>query len=72
MAKIEMTPVESSNVAEVGHDGKDLHVKFRNGSAYRYLDVPRVVFEHLLTAESIGKFLNRAIKPKYAFEKVAA
>jgi hypothetical protein len=69
---MQMVEVESSNVAEVGHDGKDLHVKFRNGSAYRYLDVPRVVFDHLLTAESVGKFLNRAIKPKYQFEKVAA
>ena len=66
----EMTPVKSSNVEAVGHDGSALWVRFHGGGMYRY---PTAGPEHhaaLLEAESPGQYLHRHIKGAHAGEKV--
>ena len=70
MNQNDLTPVQSSNVQAIGHDGTDLYVLFLNGGYYKYEDVPQSKFNSLLTAESVGSYLNKSIKPMYNVTKV--
>jgi hypothetical protein len=47
-----------------------LRVFFISGIAYDYINVPRDLYNKLRNAISKGKFLNKHIKGRYAFEKV--
>lgn len=62
-------PVSSTVVASVGYDVDTwtLEVEFRSGEVYRYLNVPEFDVAGLLRAESMGRFLNQRIKPRYKF-----
>ncbi len=62
---VEMLPVESDAIEEVGFDAGELYVTFRDGGSYVYWIVPEGVFHDLLRADSIGGFVNREIKPYY-------
>jgi hypothetical protein len=67
-----MVPVESSNIAAVGHDVRtnELHVHFKNGSKSVWSDVHRIFFQNMLTAESKGKYLNQRIKGSFPHRKL--
>lgn len=65
------TPVASTNLSEVMHDGEDLHVKFRNGNYYIYRGVPEDVAVDLVHASSPGKHFHNQIKDNYATERIA-
>lgn len=69
---MELTPVKSSTVAKVGYNPEksELLVEFSSGAQYRYLAVEQGVYESLLSAESVGKFLNSNIKDQYEFQKI--
>lgn len=73
MSNIEMHPVSSSNVAAVGHDEEEniLAVNFLNGTTYHYFNVPKSVFDAMLTSESVGKYLNMVVKPQFDYTQVA-
>jgi hypothetical protein len=47
-----------------------LRVFFISGIAYDYMNVPKDLYDKLRNAISKGKFLNKHIKGRYAFEKV--
>ena len=67
-------PVVSSNVLTIGHSALtlDLDVTFHNGGRYRYLGVPRAIFEDLLRAPSVGSALATLVKDGgYRFVKWA-
>ena len=66
-----MIPVESSNVAAVWHDpgAHELHVTFKNGSAYIYSGVSVAEFHALLGADSVGGHLHAHIKGAKAARK---
>ena len=66
-----MQPVSSSNITEVGYDeaNQTVYVKFLNGSTYAYKGVPGHEFEKLLTASSVGSYLNRNYKNVYPYER---
>jgi len=66
------TPVTSSNVASVGYDPNTmtLEVEFRNGSAYQYFDVPETVYQDLMSASSVGTYLNQNIKASYRYAQI--
>lgn len=69
--KLEWQKVESSQIDSVAHDEQGLFVKFiSGGSIYGYPEVPKATFDQMLTAESVGKFLNSQIKPNYAYERL--
>lgn len=61
-----MTPVKSSTIAAVHHDGKQLTVRFKNGGTYDYPDVPQHLYDRMMAAhdggESVGKFFHTHIK----------
>lgn len=62
-----MQPVQSSSVDAVGFDPtrNELIIRFVSGGTYVYGMVPSAVFEALLDADSIGRFVNERIKPRY-------
>ncbi len=64
-------PIKSSQIAEIGHHGDILCVKFHGGGCYHYHGVSADVFEQMQKAESAGKFLSSNIKGKFKFEKVS-
>lgn len=66
-----MHKVDSSSIAEVGHDGKGLLVKFHNGSIYRYDTVSPQSADTLRLANSVGSHFNKYISGKHNGVKVA-
>ena len=72
MSNPEMHYVSSSNVESVGHDDArdELWMTFLDGSTYVYEGVPRETFDELLSAPSVGSYLNREIKPNFRFRKL--
>jgi hypothetical protein len=67
---MERTPVQSSNIASVGHEGDTLEIEFRNGGVFRYPGVVEEVFKGMLAAPSIGKHFHSHIRPKFKGVKV--
>jgi hypothetical protein len=70
---LDMEPVVSSNIGEIGYDFDEstLYVRFLNGSLYRYSDVPPDIWDSFRVAPSKGKYLHREVKvPGYAYERL--
>ena len=69
---IDMVPVVSSNVSAIGYDRDRnvLAVRFHGGATYHYRNVPENVYQNMIEAESVGRFLAHQIKGKYEYEKV--
>lgn len=70
--EIEMEPIESSNLREVGYDpdSKTLAIIFNSGMKYHYHDVPQETFDELKEAESAGKYFNANIRTSFNFENM--
>jgi len=68
---MERQPVSSSNLVSVGYDpsSETLEVEFKNGSVYRYFNVPPIEHEQLMSAPSHGVYFNANIKNAYPFER---
>jgi len=71
----ERTTVLHENSSNVGSSRYSdlsciLAVTFKSGEVYQYLDVPAELYEEMLAAPSVGKFLNDRIKGKYQFKRV--
>jgi hypothetical protein len=69
---MEMKPVDSSNIAAVGHDPATgtLAVAFRDGNLYHYDGVSSEAHAALMQAESIGKHFHAHIKGAHPFTKL--
>ena len=65
-----MPRVNSSAVDRVNYspDTRSLDIWYKGGSRYTYFDVPEAVYQALLTAPSIGAFVNARVKDAYRFE----
>jgi hypothetical protein len=65
--------VNSSNVASVGYDenSKVLEVAFKSGGVYQYSNVPRGIYEGMISATSVGSYFHKMVKEKFAFTKVS-
>ena len=65
--------VDSSSLNSVGYDPEShtLEVEFRNGGVYRYLDVPEDEYSELRGSDSLGRYLNARIKPRFRWRRVA-
>jgi KTSC domain len=66
---MERKPVKSSNIAEIGHSGTTLEVKFKNGGVFRYHNVDADKHAALMRAESVGKHFHAHIKNAHKFSK---
>jgi len=70
---MEYVSVSSSNIAAVGYDDETntLGVRFLNGSEYQYANVPKEVYEGLLSAASVGGYFDQHVKKAgYGFSRV--
>lgn len=65
-----LTPVTSSNIHSVGHDGNALYVKFHNGTMYRYPTAGADLHAGIMAAESAGQYFHKHIKLAHQGEKV--
>jgi hypothetical protein len=67
-----MTPVKSSVIAAVGHDGgRLLTVQFHNGEIHKYAGVHKAMFDAMLNARSVGRYFTHFIRPHYHSTKVS-
>lgn len=62
----------STNIQKITYEEphKELWVYFHNRTVYKYLDVPKELYDRFMKAESLGKFLNLEIKPNYKYERI--
>ena len=65
-------PVDSSNISSIGFDenSNTLEVEFHSGAVYQYFDVPLIIYQVMMEADSKGKYLAQHIKGNYRFVKV--
>lgn len=64
-----MPEVSSSAVDRVEYRAatRTLDIWYAGGARYSYFEVPEAVYAALLAAPSIGAFVNRQVKERYAF-----
>lgn len=64
--------VESSSMTVVRYNRKNLtlEIHLKDGSRYKYTDVPFEVYDSLINAESKGRFFNQHIRNEYNFVRL--
>ena len=64
--------VNSSEFRTVGYDlpSLTLETEYHSGEVYQYFDVPERLVLNMLEAESIGRFFNAHIRPKFRFRQI--
>ena len=69
--QLQPTTLNSSLIASVAYhdDERALEIRLRSGAGYRYLSVPREIFDGLLQAPSKGRFFNSVIRNHYAYAR---
>jgi hypothetical protein len=72
MRNITMNPVESSQLQSAGYDEnlQDLYIEFKNGTVYRYYDVPWTTFNQLVKSDSCGSYFAIHIKGHFEYKKL--
>jgi hypothetical protein len=66
---IEPTKVDSSNIHGVVYDGGTMIVHFKNGTIYKYQDVPEDLHKQFMASVSKGSFFHHNIKGKFKTSK---
>jgi len=65
--------VKSNAITSMGYDDRThvLEIEYKNGTVYRYKEVPRTVWDELKRIDSsggsIGAYVNANIRDKYDF-----
>jgi len=62
---MELTPVQSSNIAAIGYKDEVLTVRFNNGATYTYDGVNETLGKEIFEAESVGKYFNSFIRSSF-------
>jgi hypothetical protein len=68
-----ITNITSSNIqtVEYNEDINTLVVEFKSGAKYAYSNVPKEVFDRMITASSIGSYLNENIRNRYTYIRLS-
>lgn len=68
-----METVSSRGIKWIRYDERTrtLDVAYTSSGEYRYFDVGPEVYAWLMKAQSKGKFVNRLVKDKYRYERLA-
>ena len=71
-AVMELIKVDSSMIYAFGYDEQQqvLEVVFKRTGVYRYLNVPKEVYQQLLDADSKGSYMRDLIIDMYPTERV--
>ncbi|MEO7909370.1 MAG: KTSC domain-containing protein [Roseiflexaceae bacterium] len=69
---MELIKVDSSMIYAFGYDEQQqvLEVIFKRTGVYRYLNVPKEVYQQLLDADSKGSYMRDLIIDMYPTERV--
>ena len=69
-----VTTPDSGNIEKFGYDlaSKTLCVTFKGGASYEYLNVPAEVVQGFFTAESVGSYFSKVIRPAFETKKLSA
>jgi hypothetical protein len=70
---MERMPVTSTTLTSIGYDDASatLEVEFASGVLYQYFDVPRPVFDDLLSGGgSVGAYFNQHVKGVYRYARL--
>jgi KTSC domain len=69
---MKLKPVDSEMLVAAGYDEKShsLVAVFRTGETYRYKNVPSFLYERLMSADSIGKFMHKYVLNRFDYERV--
>lgn len=64
--------VSSSNIDDIEYDEKSetMSVTFNNGHTYQLFNVPKGVYERLISAGSIGAYYANNIKGRYSTSRI--
>jgi hypothetical protein len=64
--------VESTLLASVSYSSgqRMLQLQFRDGSRYRYFDVPVELYRQLVQSDSKGAYFNRYIRNQFRFQEL--
>jgi hypothetical protein len=67
-----LVAVRSSSIHHVGYDRdtQRLFLDYEGGRLYEYFDVPDELYVRHMSATSIGRFVNYAIKPHYHYKEI--
>jgi hypothetical protein len=67
MPEPQMYPVDSSNIEAVGYDPeeREIYIRFLDGRTYAYGNADESTFVDLRSADSVGSYFNRVIKPDF-------
>lgn len=70
-ASMKLKPVDSTNIAAIGHNPttQTLRVKFKSGGVYDYPNVTVAQHQNFLAAESVGGHFHKHFKNR-DFKKV--
>lgn len=62
---------DSTSVRQICFDEEksELEVSFRDKHTYVYYNVPASVFQEILSAESVGRYVAKNITKKYKYSK---
>ena len=71
---MQRVPLESRTLASALYDPerRQLELEFLSGKRYLYFQVPPHCYEALLQAESKGRYFNRSIRKRFAFQDLSA
>lgn len=66
------TSINSSNIASAGYDDQTctLEIEFHNGGIYQYFDVPRSIYDQLVSAGSSGSFFHQQIRGVFRYARI--
>ena len=66
------TLLNSSNIISAGYydHSQTLEIEFHNGGIYQYFNVPRAIYDQLLTADSPGGFLYEYIRGVFRYARL--
>ena len=69
---MERAAVRSKEIAIVGYEDETqtLEIAFRNGGVYRYTQVPRDIYDRLMSAESLGVYFEQNVKNKFPYTRL--
>lgn len=68
---MEWIPVSSSNLNRVRYDEDTmtLEIEFNSGDQYQYFDVPKGVYDGLMSAASHGRYFHSNIKGDFRYAR---
>lgn len=68
-----MTPVESSQIAAIGHDPEtnEMHVQFHSGATHVYAGVTAEKHAAMMGAESIGAHFHEHVRNRHDQRRVS-